>query len=314
VRRRPRQAYAFGFIDQWSRLASLAPGLANLATQTPGLRALAKFAVNVPHARPLPPFAPETFEHWFKARGSERTGAPKVVLFADTFNNHFFPRTAKAVVHVLENAGYDVVVPDGHQCCGRPLYDYGFLDQAKRYAERVMFALRPHLEAGRQVVVLEPSCASVFRDEVQNLWPDRREAEALGKHTKLLAEFLREVDHEPPHLDRQAIIQGHCHRDLVLVAALVPERAGLIVADGFSCREQISQETDRHGLHLAEVIEIALHSGRRGPQGDHPAERQLVLEHRRAVRRSMAMTVLTLAGAAGALAVIWRARRRSRDA
>ena len=32
----------------------------------------------------------------------------------------------------------------------------------------------------------------------------------------------------------------------------------LIIADGFSCREQIAQGTDRHALHLAEVIAMAL--------------------------------------------------------
>ncbi len=37
-RMRPRHAYAFGFIDQWARMASLAPGLVNLFTQLPGLR------------------------------------------------------------------------------------------------------------------------------------------------------------------------------------------------------------------------------------------------------------------------------------
>ena len=32
----------------------------------------------------------------------------------------------------------------------------------------------------------------------------------------------------------------------------------LIIADGFSCREQIAQGTDRHALHLAEVLQMAL--------------------------------------------------------
>jgi hypothetical protein len=32
----------------------------------------------------------------------------------------------------------------------------------------------------------------------------------------------------------------------------------LLIADGFSCREQIAQSTRRRALHLAEVLETAL--------------------------------------------------------
>ena len=41
----------------------------------------------------------------------------------------------------------------------------------------------------------------------------------------------------------------------------------LIVADGFSCREQIAQETDRHALHLAEVLQMALRESTETPEG-----------------------------------------------
>lgn len=358
--RRSRQAYAFGFVDRWSQLASLAPGLINLATQTPGVRAFAKLAANVPQDRTIPPFAPETFQRWFAARGRRQTGAPRVVLFPDTFNNHFFPRTAKAAVHVLERAGFEVVVPQGHVCCGRPLYDFGFLDQAKIYAENVLRVLRPYLEAGSDIVVLEPSCASVFKDEMRNLWPEREDVRVLGEHTKLFAKFLRDAAYRPPRLDREAIVQGHCHQKAILgmgdekaileemgvrareldsgccgmagafgyergdkykvsiacgERVLLPEvrsakRSTIVVADGFSCREQISQETDRHGLHLAEVMELALREQREGPRGDRVPEQAIVDRHRRAIRRSMARAGLTLLVASAASVVLWFSRRR----
>lgn len=360
VKRRPRQAYAFGFVDRWSRLASIAPGLANLVTQTPGLRTLAKLAANMPLERAIPPFAPQTFKSWFASRGRPRAGAPQVVLFADTFNNFFFPRTAKAAVEVLEDAGFEVVVPSGHLCCGRPLYDYGFLDMAKRYANDVFGALKPHLEAGRAIVVLEPSCASVFRDELRSLWPDREEVARLFRQTRLFSEFLSEVGYDPPRLDREAIVQGHCHhkaimgmgkekslfREMGLDAreldsgccgmagsfgfergekydvsiacgerVLLPEvRAAktstIVAADGFSCREQISQETSRHGLHAAEIVALALREGREGPRGDRPPEAGLVAEHRRAIRSSMAWTAATLAGATALAGLLWWRLRR----
>lgn len=33
----------------------------------------------------------------------------------------------------------------------------------------------------------------------------------------------------------------------------------LVIADGFSCREQIRQSTGRRPLHLADVLRLALH-------------------------------------------------------
>jgi len=217
-RLRPRSAYAFAFVDRWARLASIAPGLVNLVTQTPGLSAIAKLASGMPMQRRVPPFAGETFRAWF-ARGPHRNaGNEKVVLWADTFNNYFHTGVAKAAVRVLEGAGYEVVVPQGHLCCGRPLYDYGFLPSAKRYLERVLRAMAPHLETRTPIVVLEPSCASVFRDELHGLFPDREDAKRLREQTMLLSELLTShaQGYTPPKLQRKAIGQGHCHHKSVL--------------------------------------------------------------------------------------------------
>jgi FAD/FMN-containing dehydrogenase len=142
---RPRYAYAFGWIDKWSRAASLWPGLVNLAATTPGVRALVKAAAGMSQRRSIPEFAPETFKAWFQ-KHKPIASNKKVVLFPDTFNNFFFPHTARAAVEVLEHAGYQVEVPTQHVCCGRPLYDYGFLGMAKKYLQNVMQVLVPYIE------------------------------------------------------------------------------------------------------------------------------------------------------------------------
>src|SRR5205085_10388240 len=104
------------------------PGMVNVFTQTPGLSHAAKLLAGMPLGRRIPEFAPQTFKSWFTKRDSRPKGeAERVILWADTFNNYFFPETAQAAVEVLEGAGYEVKVPRGHLCCGRPLYDYGFL-------------------------------------------------------------------------------------------------------------------------------------------------------------------------------------------
>ena len=305
---RPRSAYAFAHIDRWARIASKFPGLVNLTTQLPLMRNLAKWAAGMPQQRSVPQFASQTFRKWFGRRKSGVSGNP-VLLWPDTFNNYFLPQTAKAAVEVLEAAGFSVRLPKGVVCCGRPLYDWGFLDRAKRLLLKTLGTLSAEIEAGVPVVVLEPSCAAVFRDELGNLFPDDPRARKLAQQTFLLSEFLEKKAPEfrPPPLPRKALVHGHCHHKSVMkmtdeesvlnklgldfyapaagccgmagsfgfehdkydislaigeMELLPAVRAAssdtLIVADGFSCREQISQCAGRRTLHLAEVLQMAI--------------------------------------------------------
>ena len=357
-RLRPRSDYAFANIDFWARLTSKAPGLVNLTTQLPFLRDIAKLATGMPHQRNVPAFAPQTFRAWFQQRTTKErrpanAGGKLVMLWPDTFNNYFLPDTAKAAVEVLEAAGFRVTIPDSILCCGRPLYDFGMLDRAKRLLLKILDTLAPEIEAGIPIVVLEPSCAAVFRDELTNLFPDDARAQKLSRQSFLLSEFLEKkaTDFELPKLPVKAVIHGHCHHkalmkmtdeesvlrkmgvdwsapapgccgmagsfgfdegkydvsmaigELELLPAVRQAPAdSLIIADGFSCREQISQSTDRHSLHLAEVIATALKGGISAdgsyPETPHVRRRQAELD------RSMKRSALALAGVAGGAALL----------
>ncbi len=359
-RLRPARQYAFGLVDQWSRLASLAPGLVNLFTQLPGLSALAKAAVGAPRQRRIPAFAAQTFQSWFRGHVTKNPQGERVVLWADTFNNHFTPEVAQAAVDVLEDAGFRVDVPRKHMCCGRPLYDYGMLDLARRYLERVLSALSEEITARTPIIVLEPSCCAVFRDELPALLADRGDARMLSEQVVTLSEFLtsgrvRASGWSPPRLNAKAIVQGHCHHKAIMkfepqkrimkdmgldvavlesgccgmagsfgyekdkyavsVAAgervLLPrvrsaDEATLILADGFSCRSQIEQLTDRGGLHLSEALKLAIDGGAAGP---HP-EKRASTARRRAQRRSMVRAAIgvTLVAATASLAIFTTSR------
>jgi Fe-S oxidoreductase len=189
-KRRPASAFALGQINRWARLAAHAPGLANFLTQTPALAAAAKRILGLAPERPLPPFAPQSFQQWWRRREPRHVDGPPVMIWPDTFNNHFHPETAQAAVEVLEGAGHQVIVPEAHLCCGRPLYDYGLLEQAKRQLDEIITTLRPEIRAGIPIVALEPSCGAVFRDELINLFPDDPDARRLSEQTLLLGEFL----------------------------------------------------------------------------------------------------------------------------
>ncbi len=309
-RARPRSAFAFGLIYQWARLAAYAPGLFNFLTQTPFLGDVGKWMVGMAPQRRIPALAPQTFKAWFRQRGPRNQDKPPIILWPDTFNNYFLPETAQAAVRVLEAAGFQVVIPQANLCCGRPLYDYGFLDRAKELLREILAALGPQIENRVPVVGLEPSCVAVFRDELTNFFPSDEDAKRLQQQTFVLSEFLeqRAKNFQWPKLNRPAIVQGHCHHRAVMrmnaeqavlkrlglnyhvldsgccgmagsfgfergkhyeVSMQVGERVllpavrnadkdTLIIADGFSCREQIAQSTYRRALHLAEVIALAL--------------------------------------------------------
>jgi len=301
----------------------VAPAVANFFSHAPGISHLARKALELAPQREIPHIAPVDFRRWAREHrvptlsaghgrdsASSEASSRDVVLWIDTFNNYFHPETSQAALEVLAAAGFNVVIPGGHLCCGRPLYDFGFLARAKAYLQRVLKGLEPAIERGTPMVVLEPSCASVFRDELRNLFPTDARADRLRRQTFVLSEFLERhaADYQPPQLAGTVLLHGHCHQkalmkmgheesllrkmgaalqapdsgccgmagpfgftaDKYAVSQAVGERVllpavrqasseTLIVADGFSCQEQIEQATGRRAMHLAQAIQLALH-------------------------------------------------------
>jgi Fe-S oxidoreductase len=230
-----------------------------------------------------------------------------VVLWPDTWNNYYHPQSLRAAESVLTEAGFQVEIPKGHICCGRPLYDFGLLGAARSYLSRVLERMAPEIEAGDPFIFLEPSCASVFKDELPELFPGDKRAERLSGQVWLLADWLgaKAPEFGAGRLKgAHVLLHGHCHHKAVFGGPMseiaVLRKAGatvemiqagccgmagpfgfeadkfevskaiaregllpsvqsagpqtLIVADGFSCREQIAQLADREAMHFAEVL------------------------------------------------------------
>ena len=227
--RRPLKAYAFGLIDQWARLASATPRIVNFFSLAPGIRHLVQMGLGLAPERRIPRFAPLSFRRWARKEaawvfgknvdsGAQAVDGHEIILWVDTFNNYFHPETCRAAMKVLQRAGFSVRASARPLCCGRPLYDFGMLDRAKEYLNNIMNALAAEIDAGIPIVVLEPSCASVFRDELHNLFPSDARAERLRKQTFLLSEFLREKapDFHLPPIPRKALLHGHCHQKALM--------------------------------------------------------------------------------------------------
>ena len=300
-KRRPRSAYSMGHIDRWAKLGSCAPALTNAVARTWP----AKWAAGIHLRARLPRFASRTFREWFRDRGGAAMGGDRLLLWPDTFNNHFRPETLIAATQLLERAGFRIVVPPEPLCCGRPLYDWGYLDRAKQQFERTFRVLSSEIALGTPIVALEPACASAFKDELRNLFPDRPEAQRLSAQVHYLADFVADrLDRFPRFLSGgSALVQAHCHHHAVIgfekeeallrcldldterpaqgccgmagafgmavetfdlgrkigERALLPRVRALdpdtvIIADGFSCREQIEMHAGRRTMHVAELL------------------------------------------------------------
>jgi FAD/FMN-containing dehydrogenase/Fe-S oxidoreductase len=358
---RHRYAYAMGFIDQASRVASRMPEVANFVTQTPGLASLSRLAAGVDRHRPIPRFAPMTLQEWFRRRGGTTNphGRP-VVLFPDTFNNHLHTDVGVACVEAIEAAGWQVIMPEGHVCCGRPLYDYGFLDVARRYLHAVLGDLREHIRAGTPVVGMEPSCVAVFKDELTKMLPHDNDAARLAGNVYHFAEFFSAFDIEPPRLKGKALLWGHCHqlatggidseKQLIermgvqvdqaqggccglagswgfergkhaismdcgeqglLPAVRKADPDTFVVADGFSCKTQISDAgTGREALHVAQLMKLAREQDATAPRTAAPKGRPSVFARpapsllRRSARvAAVVATVAAVGAVAGGAAV-----------
>ncbi|HLG84143.1 MAG TPA: FAD-binding and (Fe-S)-binding domain-containing protein [Bradyrhizobium sp.] len=212
---RPRQAWSMGRIGDWAPLAAAFPRLTNFMTGMPLMSALSKWIAGVAPDRSLPRFADAGFRKTFLARGKD-VGANRrpVILWLDTFCDNFQPEVAEAAVAVLRDAGFEPILPERRLCCGRPLYDFGYLDDAKDRLREIVDVLSPMFDEGAppSIVGLEPGCLSVFRDELPKLLPDDRRAALISRSVSMFGDFLLAQGYEPPHLDMNVLVHTHCHQ------------------------------------------------------------------------------------------------------
>jgi FAD/FMN-containing dehydrogenase/Fe-S oxidoreductase len=234
-RPRPRQAWSMGRIGDWAPVAAAVPRIANFMTSAPLLASVSKWIAGVASDRDLPKFAETGFRRSFTAdQATASRGKAPVILWVDTFCDNFQPEIAEAALAVLRDAGFEPILPMRRLCCGRPLYDFGYLEQAKRWLQEIVDVLSSMLEAEGErpvgIVGLEPGCLSVFKDELPKFFPDESRAQQISRNVFLLGDFLLAHEYKPPPLDVDVLVHTHCHQKSLFgsrgdVAML--ERAGV---------------------------------------------------------------------------------------
>jgi FAD/FMN-containing dehydrogenase/Fe-S oxidoreductase len=249
---RPLTHYSMGALPLWLGLVSRIPGLPrvlNAAARIPALSALAKRLAGIAGERAIPPLTERTFSAEMAARaapghtpasrgiqqgesgispagpglekspthpGRNPDSRGRIVLWPDTFTDHFDPAIARAAVAVLESLGYQVQVPGRPVCCGLTWYSTGQLDTARRVLRRSMDILRPWLVDGVRIVVLEPSCAAALRADLPELLPAHPDTPLLSGAVRTLAEVLAEHTEELAAAVAEdglrVLVQVHCHQ------------------------------------------------------------------------------------------------------
>jgi FAD/FMN-containing dehydrogenase/Fe-S oxidoreductase len=214
-RLRPRSHYLLGRLPRWARLASPLAPVANRALRFPAVQRLAKATAGIDQRRSIPGFASRRFSRWAGER--TREDRPDVVLWADSFTEHFATGPGQAAVSLLERAGLRVAVVGARTCCGLTWISTGQLDAARRLATRTLDELYPYVTAGVPVVGLEPSCLAVLRGDLVQLTDDPRAVE-LARGVRTLAEHLESLPGwTPPDLTGTTVVaQPHCHHASVL--------------------------------------------------------------------------------------------------
>ncbi|AXR79072.1 L-lactate utilization protein LutB, contains ferredoxin domain [Natrarchaeobaculum sulfurireducens] len=169
------QKRLFGNYETLAKLGSATAPVSNWMAGLGPVRTLMERTVGVDSRRPLPAFQRETLRNWHEKRGSRVSAADanrEVVLYPDVYTNYIDVDRGKAAVRVLEALNVHVRVPDVPGS-GRAPLSQGMIATADEKASRVYAALAEHVDAGRDVVVIEPSDLAMFRNEYEKLLPEQ---------------------------------------------------------------------------------------------------------------------------------------------
>jgi FAD/FMN-containing dehydrogenase/Fe-S oxidoreductase len=235
----PLRNRLFGGIETLNRIGTRLAPVSNWIANSSLNRWLMEIAAGVDRRRPVPVFARETFESWYRSHKAEGDGSKgEVVLFHDTFNNFNTPNVAIAATRFLERSGYRVVLAD-KKCCGRPMISKGMLNQAKENSAWNVDQLAPYAEKGTPVVGLEPSCLLTLRDEYPEFIRTGA-AKKVAENSFLFEEFLmREQKQGRLSLSssstrKKAMLHGHCHQKALVGTA---PTVAILKAAGYEVNE-----------------------------------------------------------------------------
>jgi Fe-S oxidoreductase len=218
-KKRPLHQYVFGHVGRVLPLLSRFPRVANFFQSGIAGNA-AKSVLGISADKNLPKLSTASFSKWAGTNADEKdanffwfgnAAHTPVVLWSDSVNSHYRPAVLISAVNVLKLAGFKVAVARSQFCCGRPLYEYGFLEQARKQLTTIVDNLYPHLPQDAKLVILEPSCLSVFKDELKRFFNEDKRAIDVENRAMTITAFLASEDIAPKVTLDKGILHLHCH-------------------------------------------------------------------------------------------------------
>jgi FAD/FMN-containing dehydrogenase/Fe-S oxidoreductase len=230
-------------VDLLGRIGCVMPRVANAILGSLFLRSLLSKTLGLAWQRLPPRYARYRFDHWFARHPHPSVSTRgRVVLWDDTFVRYYEPHIGVAAVKVLEAAGFEVVLPTGRKCCGRPAFSQGNLDEVMRLGRHNLALLNQDVDKA-PILFLEPSCYSMFAEDYRELNLDG--AGPIAKRCFLFEQFLEELlSREPEALKFKVkagnmVIHAHCHTraltdpaHLLRLAERLPERNVTLLDSG----------------------------------------------------------------------------------
>ncbi len=197
-----------GRTDLLGRVSTATAPLVNAVTGRPGSfsRKMMEKTVGMASERLLPPYARQRFTTWFKRRAAATSKGPRafvpagseasqgsVSVFPTCFVEYMEPAIGQDLVKVYEKNRVSCSLPEGTQCCGAPWLHQGNIKEFTKAATRNVTALASEVRDGKTVIVAQPTCAYVVRNDYPlylSGTPLAADAQLVAAHTADPAEYL----------------------------------------------------------------------------------------------------------------------------
>ena len=235
----PLSVRALGQIDRLAVWGSRFAPISNALARTGLVRSMNEHFLGIDRRRTMPEFAGRTLR---AGANHGDQASSDVVLFVDTFTNHFHPRIGLSAIDVIRRAGRSVALAP-NVCCGRPLISQGLLAEARDRGRDNTRRLYSLASAGKDLIFLEPSCLSAIREDVPDLLSGqaREHARVVASRSRLFEDWLeREVQAGRANIQvrpgpSRIVVHGHCHQkamgDLTPAKALLARIPGATIVD-----------------------------------------------------------------------------------
>jgi len=214
--RRPLHDYLFAYFDVIAKWLSPIAPVVNFFGKLDWSKKIATQVLGITDKRPLPLFA----NHKTYKTGQTNSTNQTVIFLLDVFSEYLEPEVKEAAIDLLNYFGYEVkVLP--MIGAGAAFLSKGFIEQAKRHAEKVLGEIkRLGAESIVGVVGCEPPEVYCLKHEYVALLPHRKsEIESISKNVFLVEEFIlrvaksRKLNIPPNETNKEKIFfHPHCHQ------------------------------------------------------------------------------------------------------